>query len=111
MMPQKGVLPTNTLRTRSHRDPTTAHGLLSNDLELFPGMSKKWGLSFLINTQTAPTGRSANSLAWAGLANTYFWIDRTKRVCGAFLSQLFPFYDDTAIDTLGRFETAVYQGI
>jgi hypothetical protein len=28
-----------------------------------------------------------------------------------FLSQLFPFYDDTAIDTLGRFETAVYQGI
>jgi methyl acetate hydrolase len=33
-------------------------------------------LSFLIHTQTAPTGRSANSLAWAGLANTYFWIDR-----------------------------------
>jgi methyl acetate hydrolase len=89
----------------------TAMPSLSNDLELFPGMSKKWGLSFLINTQTAPTGRSANSLAWAGLANTYFWIDRTKRVCGVFLSQLFPFYDDTAIDTLGRFETAVYQGI
>ena len=89
----------------------TAIPPLSNDLELFPGMSKKWGLSFLINTQTAPTGRSANSLAWAGLANTYFWIDRTKRVCGVFLSQLFPFYDDTAIDVLGRFETAVYQGI
>jgi methyl acetate hydrolase len=89
----------------------TAMPSLSNDLELFPGMSKKWGLSFLINTQTAPTGRSANSLAWAGLANTYFWIDRTKRVCGVFLSQLFPFYDDTAIDTLGRFEAAVYQGL
>ena len=44
----------------------------------------------------------ARPLAWAGLANTYFWIDRTKRGCG---------YDDTAIDTLGRFETAVYQGI
>src|SRR5437870_2191893 len=70
---------------------------LSNDVELFPGMSKKWGLSFLINMRDAPTGRAAGSLAWAGLANTYFWNDRTKRVCGVFLSQLFPFYDTTAI--------------
>jgi methyl acetate hydrolase len=84
---------------------------LSNDVELFPGMGKKWGLSFLINTQALPTGRSANSLAWAGLANTYFWIDRTKRVCGVFLSQLLPFYDGAAIDLLGKFETEVYRGI
>jgi CubicO group peptidase (beta-lactamase class C family) len=89
----------------------TAIPALSNDVELFPSMSKKWGLSFLINTQTASTGRSANSLAWAGLANTYFWIDRTKRVCGVFLSQLFPFYDNIAIDLLGKFETAVYRGV
>jgi methyl acetate hydrolase len=84
---------------------------LSNDVELFPGMSKKWGLSFLINTQTAPTGRSAGSLAWAGLANTYFWIDRTRQVCGVFLSQLLPFYDHTAVDLFGRFETEVYRAV
>lgn len=84
---------------------------LSHDIELFPGMSKKWGLSFLINTQPAPTGRSAGSLAWAGLANTYFWIDRTRRVCGVFLSQLLPFYDPTAIDLFGRFETEVYRAL
>ncbi|HEY7653892.1 MAG TPA: serine hydrolase domain-containing protein [Methylomirabilota bacterium] len=89
----------------------TAIPPLSNDVELFPGMSKKWGLSFLINTQPLPTGRSANSLAWAGLANTYFWIDRAKRVCGVFLSQLLPFYDGAAIDLLGKFETEVYRGI
>ena len=89
----------------------TAIPPLSNDVELFPGMSKKWGLSFLINTQTAPTGRSAGSLAWAGLANTYFWIDRTKRVCGVFLSQVLPFYDHTATDLFGRFETEVYRTI
>jgi len=89
----------------------TAIPPLSNDVELFPGMSKKWGLSFLINTQAAPTGRSANSLAWAGLANTYFWIDRAKRVCGVFLSQVLPFYDNAAIDVFGKFETAVYRGI
>jgi len=89
----------------------TAMPPLSNDVALFPGMSKKWGLSFLINTQAVPGGRSANSLAWAGLANTYFWIDPAKRVCGVFLSQLLPFYDGTAIDLLGKFETAVYRAV
>jgi len=89
----------------------TAIPPLSNDVELFPGMSKKWGLSFLINAQQAPTGRSAGSLAWAGLANTYFWIDRTKRVAGVFLSQVLPFYDHTAINLFGQFETEVYSAI
>jgi CubicO group peptidase (beta-lactamase class C family) len=89
----------------------TAMPTLSNDVELFPGMSKKWGLSFLINTKQAPTGRSAGSLAWAGLANTYFWIDKTRRVAGVFLSQVLPFYDTTAIDLLTKFETEVYKAI
>jgi len=31
---------------------------------------------------TGPAGRSAGSLAWAGLFNTYFWLDPTKRVTG-----------------------------
>jgi methyl acetate hydrolase len=84
---------------------------LSNDVELFPGMRKGWGLSFLINTQHSPTGRSAGSLTWAGLANTYFWIDRTKRVSGVFLSQVLPFYDHTAIDLFARFETEVYRAL
>jgi CubicO group peptidase (beta-lactamase class C family) len=89
---------------------TAAPGL-SNDVDLFPGMRKGWGLSFLINTQDAPTGRSAGSLAWAGLANTYFWIDRRKRVAGVFLSQLLPFYDHTAIDLFAKFETEVYRAL
>ena len=89
---------------------TAAPGL-SNDVDLFPGMRKGWGLSFLINTQEAPTGRAAGSLAWAGLANTYFWIDRAKHVSGVFLSQLLPFYDRTAIDLFGKFETEVYRAL
>jgi CubicO group peptidase (beta-lactamase class C family) len=84
---------------------------LSNDVELFPGMSKKWGLSFVINTERASTGRAAGSLAWAGLANTYFWIDRTRQVAGVFLSQVLPFYDRTAIELFGRFETEVYRAL
>lgn len=84
---------------------------LSRDVKLFGGMSTKWGLSFVINTAALPTGRSAGSLAWAGLANTYFWIDRSKGVCGVFLSQVLPFFDDTAIDLLTKFETEVYRAL
>jgi CubicO group peptidase (beta-lactamase class C family) len=84
---------------------------LAKDSEFFPGMTKKWGLSFLITTEDAPTGRSAGSLAWSGLANTYFWIDRRRRISGVFLTQLLPFFDDTAIDMFTRFETAIYRGL
>jgi methyl acetate hydrolase len=89
----------------------TAMPPLSNDVELLPGVSKTWGLSFLINEQPLPTGRAAGSLAWAGLANTYFWIDRRTRVCGVFLSQLLPFFDRTAVDLLVTFETEVYRAL
>ncbi len=84
---------------------------LSNDAEFFPGMPKKWGLSFVINTEPAPTGRAAGSLAWAGLANTYFWIDRTKRVAGVFLTQVLPFADHKAYPLFEAFEREVYHSI
>lgn len=81
---------------------------MSNNVEFFPGMTKKWGLGFLINTQDAPTGRSAGSLAWAGLGNTYFWLDPNKRIAGVVLTQLLPFGDPTVLRLLDDFETAVY---
>ncbi len=80
----------------------------SNDAEFFPGMSKKWGLSFLINTEDAPSGRSAGSLAWAGINNTYFWLDLNKRVAGVLMTQILPFADPAVLGLLDRFEGAVY---
>ena len=81
----------------------------SLDAEFFPGMVKKWGLGFMINTETAPTGRSAGSLAWAGLANTYFWIDPTKNIAGVILLQLLPFADPQAVQTFADFESGLYK--
>jgi len=80
----------------------------SNDAEFFPGMVKKWGLGYMICTEEAPTGRSAGSLAWAGLANTYYWIDPSKRVAGVIMTQILPFADSTILDLFGQFESAVY---
>jgi CubicO group peptidase (beta-lactamase class C family) len=86
----------------------TAASPLSLDADFFPGLPAKWGLSFYINSAAAPTGRSANSLAWAGLANTYFWVDPARRLAGVILMQILPFFDTKAITLFRDFETAVY---
>jgi CubicO group peptidase (beta-lactamase class C family) len=86
----------------------TAQPDLTNDAEFFPGMPKKWGLAYMINTQDVPGRRSAGSLAWAGLANTYFWLDPKKKVTGVILTQILPFADQKALQLLSDFETAVY---
>ena len=82
---------------------------LSNDVELFPGMAKKWGLSFLINTAAGPAGRSAGSLAWAGLYNTYYWLDPVRKISGVLMTQTLPFADRAVLEALDGFERAVYQ--
>jgi methyl acetate hydrolase len=87
---------------------TAALPAMSNDVELYPGMAKKWGLSFLINTQDVPGRRRAGSLAWAGLRNTYFWLDPTTRVAGVIMTQVLPFADAKVLDLLDRFEQGVY---
>ena len=87
----------------------TAMPMLSNDAEFFPGMPKTWGLSFMINTERAPTGRSPGSLAWAGLANTYYWIDPTAGIGGVYATQVLPFADKKALPLFFAFEKAVYD--
>ena len=87
----------------------TAIPNLTNDAEFFPGMPKNWGLSFMINEETAPTGRTPGSLAWAGLANTYFWIDQSKGIGGVYLTQVLPFADNKALPLFFAFEKTVYQ--
>jgi methyl acetate hydrolase len=84
---------------------------LSHDAEFFPGMPKSWGLSFMINEEDAPTGRPAGSLAWAGLANLYFWIDRRTGVGGFWGTQIFPFADPASVENYLAFETAVYRSL
>lgn len=92
------------LRCRPLKAAVTA---ASNDVDFINGM--QWGLTFLINPEPLPTGRSAGSLAWAGLANSYFWIDPVRRVAGVYVTQLLPFFDDRAVRLFQDFETAVYR--
>lgn len=90
---------------------TTVAPMYTNDVDLFPDIVKKWGLSFLINTAKTPEGRSPGSLAWAGLANTYFWIDPARDVAGVILMQVLPFVDGKCIEAFAGFERGVYAGL
>jgi methyl acetate hydrolase len=84
---------------------------LSHDAEFFPGLPKSWGLSFMINDEDAPTGRAAGSLAWCGLANLYFWIDRRSGIGGFWATQIVPLIDPTSFDGYLDFETAAYAAL
>jgi len=90
---------------------TSVAAVYTNHVDLYPDMVKKWGLSFMINTAMTPEGRSAGSLAWAGLANTYFWIDPARNVAGVILMQLLPFADHKCLEAFAGFERGVYAGL
>ena len=84
---------------------------LSNDAEFFPGLSKSWALTFMVNDALAPTGRPAGAIGWAGLANLFYWIDRQNGLGGFWATQILPFADPVSFTGYMDFETAVYKNI
>ncbi|MCC8953499.1 beta-lactamase family protein [Bradyrhizobium sp. Pear77] len=84
---------------------------LANDAEFFPGQSKSWALSFMINDEQAPTGRPAGALGWAGLANLFYWIDRQNGFGGFWATQILPFGDPTSFIGYINLETAFYEAL
>ena len=82
---------------------------LSARVEWFPEMIAGWGLGFLINPEPGPDGRAANSLAWAGICNTFYWIDPASDVAAVLLMQFLPFADPGALAALSAFERDVYK--
>ncbi len=96
MMGQNHIGELNMTKMISALPDFTSH------VDLYPDMDKKWGLSFLINT---------GSLAWAGLANTYFWIDPARDVTGVILMQVLPFGDGKCLEAFAGFESGVYAGL
>jgi len=82
---------------------------LSHDLDLFPGQEVRWGLAYLLSMEAGPNGRSAGSVAWAGIRNTHYWLDPVRRVAGVFMTQTLPFLDPRVMALYGAFERGVYE--
>lgn len=86
----------------------TAMPDISQPYDTFPDQHTGWGLGFLINPEPGPNGRSPGSLAWAGIFNSYYWIDPASGVGGVFVSQLSPFGDPGALDCFAALERMAY---
>ncbi|MGC1441088.1 MAG: serine hydrolase domain-containing protein, partial [Burkholderiaceae bacterium] len=93
------------------KELTTVAPQFSNNAEFFPGTPKSWGLTFQIDETAQATGRPAGTLMWAGLANSFFWIDRKNGIGGAYLSQILPFGDEKSLDLFLAIEKATYDAI
>jgi len=89
----------------------TAMPEISNDVDLFPGIRCKHGLASVINEQPGPNGRSAGTMTWAGVFNTYYWIDPAKLIAGVILTQILPFADASAVRLYGEFERGIYDAL
>lgn len=81
---------------------------IAHAMELHPGVPTAWSALGMVTQEALPTGRSAGSIAWAGLANLYWWVDRERGVAGLWATQLLPFLDPAAYAAATDFEEAVY---
>jgi methyl acetate hydrolase len=89
----------------------TTNPALSNDVNFFPGVHLRWGLGHMINVDPVPDGRKAGSLTWAGLFNTYYWIDPTMRIAGVIMMQILPFADRQALKAYRQFERGICHAL
>jgi methyl acetate hydrolase len=81
---------------------------ISSDVDFHPGTTDGFTYGFLINKTAYPGGRSAGSLAWAGVENTFYWIDPMRSLCAVVMMQFFPFVDKEGVGLLSDFEKGVY---
>ncbi len=87
----------------------TTNPSLSSDVDFFPGVRKRWGFGHMITLDPVKDGRKAGSLTWAGLLNTYYWIDPASSIAGVIMMQVLPFADERALKVYRRFERGVYH--
>jgi methyl acetate hydrolase len=81
---------------------------LAVDGATLPGSLDKFGLGFALNSTTKGTARGVNTMTWAGLYNTFFWIDAEKQVGAVLMSQMLPAMDPGPRTLLEDFDRAVY---
>lgn len=89
----------------------TTNSALSSDVDFFPGVRLRWGLAGMINIDPVAERRAAGSQTWAGLYNTYYWIDPASRMSGVIMMQTLPFADRRALEVYRQFERAIYRGV
>jgi methyl acetate hydrolase len=99
----------NQIGTVGVRAVKSAQPDRSSDFTFVADGRDKWGLGFMITSDHVAGKRSAGSLSWGGIDNTYFWFDPERGVAGVILMQFLPFADVKALQVYDTFERGVYQ--
>ena len=87
----------------------TAMPQFSPAYDPFPDQHSQWSLGgFLINPETGANGRSAGSLCWAGIFNSYYWADPATGITGILMAQLLPYADSQVLTAYGALERMAY---
>lgn len=101
----------NHLGTLTVREQPAANASRTRPFPLGAGRDT-WGLGFQLAARpTMPNRRGAGSYSWAGIDNTYFWVDPTRRIGVVVLMQLLPFYDEAALKLLTDVEELVNKHV
>lgn len=72
-----------------------------------------WGFGFQLAAPSKPNPnmRRPGSMSWAGINNTFFWVDPQKEIGVIVLMQMLPFYDEAAIRLLQGVEEQIYRHV
>jgi methyl acetate hydrolase len=87
----------------------TTNPALSSDVDFFPGVRKRWGFGHMLTLDPVKDGRKAGSLTWAGLLNTYYWLDPASGIAGVIMMQMLPFADARALKLYRAYERGIYH--
>lgn len=89
---------------------TSAMPERSNDF-IFMSGTQKFGLGLALDERAGPSGRPAGTGSWAGIYNTYFWIDFANEFAATVMMQVSPFADPWCVAARQRFEQALYDSL
>ncbi|MGH6963085.1 MAG: serine hydrolase domain-containing protein [Phenylobacterium sp.] len=81
---------------------------MSNDFDPYPDMAAGHGLATMVTPVPTGDGRDAGALGWAGLANTYYWVDPAGGKAGLIMTQLLPFADPEVLTLFTALERDAY---
>ena len=82
---------------------------LASDYDINKNVEKSWGYGLIINNEPMAGKRPSGSGSWAGVLNTYFWVDSKNDMAGVFLTQILPCYTPTLLNAFEFFEKLAYK--
>jgi CubicO group peptidase (beta-lactamase class C family) len=73
----------------------------------------KFGYGFLLTSSRGNEAftKKPGSFSWAGIFNTYYWVDPSSGISAVILMQVLPFGDKNCLEILSKFENLIYQNL